>query len=85
MSKTSVVTARLDVETLSELDRLAARLDRTRAWVVAKAVERYVAEELEFHAFIQAGIDSADRGELISQEEMEAWFEARHRQAAAAE
>lgn len=83
MSKSSVITARLDPALLAKLDELAGAVDRSRAWLVAKAVQRYVEEELEFHTFIQAGIDSADRGELISQEDMEAWFEARHRQAAA--
>jgi predicted transcriptional regulator len=85
MSKTTVITARLEPQQLAKLDALASRIDRSRAWVVAKAVERYVDEELQYREFIQAGIDAADRGELISQEDMEAWFEARHRQAAAAE
>ncbi len=83
MSKTTVITARLEPELLAKLDALAARIDRSRAWVVAKAVERYVEEELEYREFLQVGIDAADRGDLVSQEEMEAWFEARHRQAAA--
>jgi len=83
MTKSAVITARLDSEALAKLDQLAAMVDRSRAWIVAKAVQRYVDEELEFRAFVQQGIDEADRGELISQEEMEAWFEARHRQAAA--
>ncbi|WP_052075700.1 hypothetical protein [Sphingomonas taxi] len=39
--------------------------------------------DTELAAFVQEGIDSADRGELISQDEMEAWFEARYRSAAA--
>lgn len=83
MTKSAVITARLDEEALARLDELAALLDRSRAWIVAKAVQRYVDEELEFRAFIQQGVDEADRGELISQEDIEAWFEARHRQAAA--
>jgi predicted transcriptional regulator len=83
MRKSAVITARLDNDALAKLDQLSTMLDRSRAWIVAKAVQRYVDEELEFRAFVQQGIDSADRGELISQEDMEAWFEARHRQAAA--
>ena len=83
MSKTSVVTTRIDADLSNQLDALAATLDRSRAWIVSKAVERYVEEETAFRAFIQKGVDAADRGELISQEEMEAWVEARGRQAAA--
>jgi predicted transcriptional regulator len=85
MSKTVVITARLDEATLESLDSLAASRERSRAWLVAKAVKRYVEEETTFRAFVQAGIDSADSGDLISQEEMENWFEQRRQLAAAAE
>ena len=83
MAQTSVITARLDTVSLEKLDQLSEMVDRSRAWIVAKAVQRYVDEELAFRAFIQQGLDELDRGESVSQEEMEAWFEARHRQAAA--
>lgn len=83
MANSVVVTTRID-EPLSEaLDRLASRLGRSRASVVQRAIARYVEEETEFWAFVQEGIDAADRGELISQEEMEAWFESRRHRAAA--
>lgn len=85
MSKTAVITTRIDEDTLRALDVLAADQERTRAWLVAKAIKRYVEEETAFRAFVQAGIDSADRGDLISQEEMEDWFEQRRRLPAAAE
>ena len=39
--------------------------------------------DAELAAFVQEGVDSADRGELVSQEEMEAWAEARYRTLAA--
>jgi predicted transcriptional regulator len=77
MSKTQVITARVNPEISESLGRIAARQQRSRAWIVQKAVERYVAEETEFLRFVQVGVDSADRGDLVSQEEMERWFEAR--------
>ncbi|MGK6354385.1 CopG family ribbon-helix-helix protein [Sphingomonas sp. DT-207] len=83
MTKSVVITSRID-EALSEnLDKLAVRMRRSRASVVQLAIERYVEEETAFWAFVQEGIDAADRGELISQEEMEAWFEGRRHRAAA--
>ncbi len=83
MSKTSVITARIDADLSDRLDALAARLDRSRAWIMAKAIERFVDEETAFHAFIQEGVDAADRGEVYSQEEMEAWVEGLRHQTAA--
>lgn len=83
MSKTAVVTSRIDANLSDRLDKLATGLGRSRAWIVQQAIARYVDEESEFWAFVQEGVDSADRGELISQEEMEAWFESRRHRAAA--
>ena len=70
MSKTAVITARLEEETLKALDALAESQERTRAWLVAKAVERYVREEVEFLAFIKEGEDAIDRGDYLTHEEM---------------
>lgn len=70
MTKSNVVTTRLDPATTEALETLAKELDRSRAWIVAKAVERYVAEELEFIAFIKEGEADLDAGRTISHEEL---------------
>jgi predicted transcriptional regulator len=70
MSKTSVISARVDADTLDLVDRIATAQGRSRSWFAAEAVRRMAAEEAAFLAFVQAGIDSADRGELIPQEEV---------------
>lgn len=76
MSKSTVVTARLDPETLGALDRLAEYQDRSRSWLVAKAVERYVREEEAFLDFIQEGKDAIARGESVPHEELVAELKA---------
>lgn len=68
--KTSVVTARLDPETLAGLDKLAEYHERSRAWLVAKAVKQYVKNETEFFAFLQEGEDAIERGEYLTHEEL---------------
>jgi len=70
MSRTAVITARIDEPTLQALDALAADQERTRAWLVAKAIQRYVREETEFRAFIKQGEDAMDRGDYLTHEEM---------------
>lgn len=75
MSKQHVITARVDEATLAGLNRLVEHHDRSRAWLVAKAVERYVKEETEFFAFVQEGEDSIDGGEFYTQEQMEEWLQ----------
>ncbi|MEI9927713.1 MAG: ribbon-helix-helix protein, CopG family [Sphingomonas sp.] len=82
--KTFVVTARLDSETLAGLDKLAEYHERSRAWLVAKAIKQYVKEESEFFAFLKEGEDAIDRGEYLTQEEMEEWVANLHKTADAA-
>ncbi len=71
---TAAFTIRLDDETLAKLDALAADTDRSRNWLVAKAIENYV----ELNAWqieqIKAGLAEADRGEFATEQEVEAVF-----------
>ena len=73
MTKSTVVTTRLDPESTEALDALAERLDRSRAWIVAKAVAAYVKERTEFLEFVKEGEDALDRGDYYTQEQMEEW------------
>lgn len=73
MKQAHVVTARVNEETLAGLDRLGEYYERSRAWLIAKAIERYVKEESEFFAFIREGEEAIERGEVLTQEEMENW------------
>ena len=73
----NVVTTRVSDEVLTLIDRLSATRKRSRAWIANRLNEVAVSRQIEFDDFVKAGIDSADRGDLISQEEMENWFEQR--------
>lgn len=68
--KTSVVTARLDQDTLVALDQLAEHYERSRAWLVAKAVSRYVKEEGAFLAFLKEGEAAIDRGDYVTHDDL---------------
>ena len=70
MSETTVITARIPAAVSAQLDRLAAELDRSRAWIIATAVERYVREELEFVDFIKVGEEDIARGDYITHEQL---------------
>lgn len=69
---TAAFTIRLDDETLAKLDALAADTDRSRNWLAAKAIESYV----ELNAWqieqIKAGLAEADRGEFVSEADLDA-------------
>jgi len=78
----AIITARLDPEMLALVDKVAKANGRSRSWFAARAIEQAARQEEAFLAFVQDGIDAADRRELIDRAEMEGWFDdriARHR------
>lgn len=84
MSKQSVISARVDAETLALVDEVAAAHGRSRAWIAAEAIHRYVEQERAFLAFVQVGVDAVERGDVIEEAEMQAWFDEKLSQLAAA-
>jgi predicted transcriptional regulator len=84
MSKTSVVTARLDPETLAALDLLGERQDRSRAWLVGQAIKRYVEEEAAFLAFLKEGEDAIERGDYVAHDDLIAELKAMRKEKRAA-
>jgi predicted transcriptional regulator len=74
MSKHSVISARIDAETLALVDKIAAAQGRSRAWFVNKAVVDYVEQESAMLAFLQEGDDAITNGDYYTQEEMELWL-----------
>jgi predicted transcriptional regulator len=66
----STLTVHLDANTLGALDRLVEKTDRSREWLVAKAVEDYVALNAWHISKIEEGIAAADRGDFASDEEL---------------
>ncbi|MBK5960709.1 CopG family transcriptional regulator [Rhodoplanes elegans] len=64
-------TVRLDDDTLAALDRLAVQTERSRSWLVTKAVEDFVALNAWQMGKIEAGVAAADRGDFASDAEVE--------------
>jgi len=74
MTKTAVLTTRVSTELSDRIDTLAKETERSRAWLIAKAIERYVEEELELIEAIREGERDIDEGRFFTQEEVEAMF-----------
>ena len=70
MSKQNVISARVGDEVLAMVDRLAAGQERSRAWIVSNAIERWVRKEIEFLDFIKEGEDAIARGEYVTHDEL---------------
>jgi predicted transcriptional regulator len=63
-------TVRLDESTLTALDHLAEKTDRSRNWLVSRAVEDFVALNAWQLGKIEAGLAAANRDDFASDEEL---------------
>ncbi|CAN7305864.1 CopG family ribbon-helix-helix protein [Rhizobium sp. LjRoot30] len=63
-------TVRISEETATKLNQIAEKLDRSRSYMAAQAIEDYVAREEWQLAEIEVGLAEADRGEFASDDEV---------------
>lgn len=63
-------TVRVPDETAARLNQLAEKLDRSRSYMAAQAIEDFVAREEWQLAEIEAGLVEADRGDFASGEDL---------------
>lgn len=70
----TTVTARIDEKTHSRLEHLAKATERSRSWLVADAVRRYVEEESWQVAAVEEGMRQADAGNFATEDEVKAVF-----------
>ena len=70
----TTVTARIDPETQQRLESLSKATVRSRSWLVADAVRRYVIEESWQVAAIEEGVRRADAGDFASADEVKVTF-----------
>ncbi len=69
-----VVTARIDAETASKLDRLGEFYDRKRGWLIARAIKQYAEECSAFVDFVEEGLVSGESEGWIPHEDIVAEF-----------
>ncbi len=72
MGKMEVFTVRLPAELKAKIDELAKNTERSRSWVVNKAVENYVEYNDWFIEKVKEGIADADAGRFATPEEVQA-------------
>ena len=65
-------TVRISDEQTAQLDALAAKLDRSRVYVAARAIEEFLEREAWQIAEIEAGLDDAKHGRFATAAELEA-------------
>jgi len=81
MTKQTVISARVDDDTVALVDEIVAAQGRSRAWFVSQAVREHARREADFLAFVQEGLDAAEAGDWISHDDMKRWIVDRRAQA----
>jgi predicted transcriptional regulator len=71
--ETRVVTAHIPLPLAVKIDDLAARLERSKAWIVKQALSNWVAEEEERYRLTLEALADVDAGRVVSQQSMEEW------------
>ena len=70
-----VVTANLPLDLVSRMDEIAARIDRSKSWIVHQAVGEWVAEEQRRYELTLEALKSVDEGRTIPHEEIVAMMQ----------
>lgn len=75
MPSSLTVVVELEPEAAARLERIAEASQKPVKDLVQRAVNQYLDYDAWIRAEIQAGIDEADRGEVIPHEEVKRWAE----------
>jgi predicted transcriptional regulator len=64
------VSLRVPADLIETLDKIAAVLERSRSWVMLRALRQYIADEGQEMLDVQEGIAEAERGEVVPIEDV---------------
>lgn len=70
---TRVMTAHVPIPLAEQVDELAAKLERSRGWVVKQALAAYVEREAERCRLTLEAMADVDAGAGVSHEDVKAW------------
>lgn len=73
MASTEMLTLRIDEPLGRRLARLSKAMERSKSWVVADALEKYLDDNQWQVEAIEAGMAAADAGEVVPHEEVKQW------------
>ena len=70
MTKEITISTRVTEELATQLDQLSQALGRNRSWVLHKALETYIASEIQFIEAVQQGLNDLAQGEVVDHSEV---------------
>ena len=70
---TKVLTAHIPVPLAEKVDQLAARLERSRGWIVKQALIAWIEQEEERSRLTREALADVDAGRVIDHQAVQAW------------
>ena len=71
--ETKVLTAHVPLPLAEKVDELAARLERSRGWIVRQALAAWVDQEEERRRLTLEALADVDSGHVIDHQSVQAW------------
>ncbi|WP_088344447.1 MULTISPECIES: ribbon-helix-helix domain-containing protein [Rhodomicrobium] len=73
--ETKVLTAHVPLPLAEKVDQIAARLERSRGWIVKQALMAWVEQEEERSRLTREALADVDSGEAIDHHAVKSWAE----------
>ncbi|MGK9232559.1 ribbon-helix-helix domain-containing protein [Inquilinus limosus] len=71
--ETKVLTAHVPLPLAEKVDELAARLERSRGWIVRQALAAWIDQEEERRRLTLEALADVDAGHVIDHQSVQAW------------
>lgn len=71
--ETRVITAHVPLPLADKVETIAARLERSRGWVMKQALSAWVDQEEERHRLTLDALADVDAGRVIDHQAVQAW------------
>lgn len=72
---TKVLTAHVPIPLAEKIDQIAARMERSRGWIVKQALSAWVGQEEERRRMTLEGMADVEAGQVIEHQSVLAWAE----------
>jgi len=70
---TKVLTAHVPLSLAEKVDQMAARLERSRGWIVRQALSAWIDQEEERSRLTREALADVDAGRVIAHQSVQAW------------
>ena len=72
-TETKVLTAHVPLPLAEKVDQMAARLERSRGWIMKQALSAWIAQEEERNRLTREALADVDARHVIDHQAVQAW------------